>query len=83
MFKIMHVLVDILAADYVTPASSRTRSQHTMKLRQYASSTDTLKYSFFQRSIPMWNALPASLADAPDLVSFKRRLSDFYHSKYS
>ena len=68
-------LVDIPADDYLTPASTRTRALHTKKLRQYASSTDALKYSFFPRTITTWNSLSASIADAPDLVSFKRELS--------
>ena len=77
MFKIINGLVDIPAADFVTPASTRTRSHHGKKLRQYATSTDTLKYSFFPCTIPLWNSLPATLAEAPDLVSFKRGLSTF------
>ena len=75
MFKILHGLVDIPADDYLTPASTRTRALHTKKLRQYASSTDALKYSFFPRTITTWNSLSASIADAPDLVSFKQELS--------
>ena len=75
MFKIPHGLVDIPADDYLTPASTRTRALHTKKLRQYASSTDALKYSFFPRTITTWNSLSASIADAPDLVSYKRELS--------
>ena len=53
LFKIIHGLVDIPAADHLTPASTHTRALHTKKLRQYASSTDALigKYSFFPRTI--------------------------------
>ena len=65
MFKIINGLVDISAADFVFPASTRTRSHHSKKLRQYATSTDTLKYSFFPCTIPLWNSLPATLAEAP------------------
>ena len=75
MFKILHGLVDIPADDYLTPASTRTRVLHTNKLRQYAFSTDALKYSFFPRTITTLNSLSASVADAPDLVSFKQELS--------
>ena len=73
MFKIqvLHGLVDIPADDYLTPALTRTRALYTKKLRQYASSTDALKYSFFPRTITIWNSLSAN---APDLVSFKREL---------
>ena len=77
MFKIINGLVDIPAADFVTPASTRTRSHHGKKLRQYATSTDTLKYSFFLCTIPLWNSLPATLAEAPGFVSFKWGLSTF------
>ena len=70
-------LVDIPAADFFTPASTRTGSYHGKKLRQYATSTDTLKYSFFPCAIPLWNSLPATLAEASDLVSFKPGLSTF------
>ena len=77
MYKIMNGLVDIPAADYVTPASTRTRSNHSKKQRQISTSTETYKYSFFPRTIPLWNSLPAVLAEAPDLVSFKQELSTF------
>ncbi|MCW4309230.1 MAG: reverse transcriptase family protein [Candidatus Thiodiazotropha endolucinida] len=75
MFKIFHGLVDIPAAAYLTPASTRTRALHSKKLRQYTTSSDALKYSFFPHTIISWNSLPASVAEAPDLVSFKRELS--------
>ena len=75
LYKIMNGMVDIPTSPYVTQASARTRSSHTMKLRQISSRTDAYKYSFFPRTIPFWNSLPASIAEAPDLVSFKRELS--------
>ena len=75
LYKIMNGMVDIPTSPYVTQASARTRSSHTMKLRQISSRTDAYKYSFFPRTIPFWNSLPASTAEAPDLVSFKRELS--------
>ena len=77
MFKIINGLVDISAVDFVTPVSTRTRSHYGKKLKQYATSTDTLKYSCFPCTIPLWNTLPATLAEAPDLVSFKRGMSAF------
>ena len=56
MFKILHGLVDIPSDDYLTPASTQTRALHMKKLRQYASSTDAFKYSFFPRTITTWNS---------------------------
>ena len=75
LYKIMNGMVDIPTSPYVTQASARTRSSHTKKLRQISSRTDAYKYSFFPRTIPFWNSLPASIAEAPDLVSFKQELS--------
>ena len=60
MSKILHGLVDIPADDYLTPASTRTRALHTKKLRQYASSSNAFKYSFFPHTITTWNSLSAS-----------------------
>ena len=59
---------------YLTPASNRTRSQHSLKFRQIATSSDNNKFSFFPRSFCHWNSLPANVAEAPSLVSFKREL---------
>lgn len=74
-FKIIHGLVDIPAEEYLTPASTRTRSRHSLKFRQIPTSSDYHKFSFFPNTVCLWNSLPASVADAPSLVSFKRELS--------
>ena len=36
--------------------------------QQYPTSTDCFKFSFFPRTIPVWNRLPAAAAEAPSLV---------------
>lgn len=75
LFKIVNDLVDVPADLYLTPAIGKTRARHSKKFQQYQPRTDTFKYSFFPRTIPVWNSLPASVAEAPDLVSFKQGLS--------
>ena len=66
----------ISSADYyLTPANTWTRAQHSEKLRQYSTKSDTFKHSFSPRIIPVWNSLPATVAQAPDLVAFKQGLS--------
>ena len=75
--KIIHELIDIPLSEYLTPASSRTRASHSLKYQQHSTSTDCFKYSFFPpRTIPVWNRLPVTVAEAPSLASFKRELSD-------
>ena len=77
IFKIVNDLVNIPAEEYLSPASTRTRALHSKKLRQYPAKSDTFKYSFFPRTIPAWTSLPATIAEAPDLVHFKQGLSSF------
>ena len=74
-FKIIHGLVDIPAERYLTPASTRTRSNHSLKYRQIPTSSEYHKNSFFPNTVCLWNSLPATVAEAPGLVSFKRELS--------
>ena len=70
LFKIIHDLVDIPANESMTPASNRTRSQRSLKLRQIPTSSDYYKFIFFTLSVCHWNSLPANVAEAPSLVSF-------------
>jgi hypothetical protein len=74
-YKIVNSLVDIPADHYLTQSKTRIRITHSKKMLQYHTRTDTLKFSFFPRTIPTWNMLPATVAEAPDLVSFKRGLA--------
>jgi hypothetical protein len=71
-YKIVNNLVGIPADHYLTPSKTRTRTTHSKKMLQYHTRTDTLKFSLFPRTIPTWNMLPAIVAEALDLVSFKR-----------
>ena len=75
LYKIVNDMIDTPADEYLTKGASRTRSAHSKKYRQYRTSTDSFKYSFFPRTIPLWNSLPASIAEAPSLVSFKKGLT--------
>ncbi|CAG2215457.1 unnamed protein product [Mytilus edulis] len=45
LYKVVNVLVDIPCDMYLTPMSSRTRSSHTKKFRQYSTKTNGYKYS--------------------------------------
>ena len=75
LFKITNDLVDIRADDYLASSTGRTRQSHSKKHRQISTRTGSYKFSFFPHTIPVWNSLPASVAVAPSLVSFKKGLS--------
>jgi hypothetical protein len=74
-YKIVNNLVDVPPDPYLTPGHSRTRSSHSSKFRQFSPRTNVFKFSFFPRTVPVWNSLPAAVAEAPSLVHFKRELA--------
>ena len=74
-FKIVHGLVDKPSDAYLTSASTRTRSHHSLKFWQLATSSDYYKHSFFPKTVCLRNSLPAAVAEAPELVPFKRELT--------
>ena len=52
--------------------AARGHSQQFQRLQP--PSVDALKYAFFPRTIPVWNALPVELVEAESLEAFKLRL---------
>ena len=73
-YKITNDLVDIPAEKYLIPSKTNTRSCHSKKFSLAPTSTSYYKNSF-PRTIAVWNNLPANVAEASDLVSFKQGLS--------
>ena len=68
MFKIMHNHVSIPPDDLdLQPASQRTRSSHRKKLQHLRASTEAYRNSFATRTIPIWNTLPAQVAEADSI----------------
>lgn len=76
LYKIVNHLVEIDSGPYLTPTKARPRSPHSIRFLPYSTSTDDLTFSFFPRCIPLWNNLPASVAEAHSLASFKNELSN-------
>ena len=72
-FKVIHNLIDISADRlYLIPSTTRTRSTHSKKYRHFFPSSDSFKFSYFPRTLPLWNSLPAVLAEAHFLYLSKR-----------
>ena len=75
MYKIINnsVAIPIL---YHPPKATiiNTRHSHNIKLLPYQSSSIQYQHSFFPRLIPVWNSLPGTVAEAPDVDSFKSML---------
>ena len=79
MYRIDNDLVDIPAQEFLVPSKRRTRATHARKFQTFSPRTDYLKHSFFPWTVVVWNALPAAVAEAPSLVSFKRELANYLH----
>ena len=73
MYKVVHGLV-VVPTTHLTAADSRTRANHSYKFRTISCNSTPYKYSFFPRTIPSWNLLPAETAEAMSVDAFKHRL---------
>ena len=72
MYKIQHQLMDIDRDLHLRPGDSRTRGQH--RFFQERSNYDTLRNSFFQRTVREWNHLPDTTVWASSIEEFRANL---------
>ena len=73
MYKILHGHVGLTPEEISLQVSScRTRASHSWKLFHHHTRTEELRHSFTTRTIPGWNSLPATLAEADSLDIFSR-----------
>ena len=72
-YKIHSGTVSLEKDKYLTPAPHlrSTRASHESQYIRYLAYSDALKFSFFPRTIPVWNSLPSSTVLAETVESFK------------
>ena len=70
-YKSINNLIYLPIPVSVRPADPRTRSKHPYKFRHIATNTNTYKYSFFPRTIPLWNSLPTTAVTATSPEAFQ------------
>ena len=75
MFKIVNNLIPINFNDHLRYCKTVTRRNHPQKLNILAVRTDTYKFSFFPRTIPEWNSLPAFVAITSSVNAFRQLVS--------
>ena len=80
-YKIVNGLVAVPLPDYMQPTHRTSRYCHSMTFRQIQTRKDYYKYSFFPLTIVQWNALPANVAVAPSLETFKAAVGQLQHPK--
>jgi hypothetical protein len=84
MFKCANNLVNISLESYVSFVSTETNLRSANQgplLRGQRVRTETFKYSFFNRIIPIWNHLPMDIRNCNTINSFKRALHDHYFNR--
>lgn len=80
VYKILHGSLNIdHSLFFFLPTDSQTRG-HSFKIRPSYSRLDIRKFWFANRVVPLWNALPASCAEAPSVDSFKTQLWNHFSS---
>ena len=77
LYKATHQLIAVDCHLYLIPIILPTRQCHSQTYRQISTRTNYHKYSFYPRTIPQWNSLPASIAEAPSVEVFKTGLSTY------
>ena len=64
-----HAACDI--PDHMATTKRRTRTSHNLQHAVTSTNTDSYRFTFFLRTIKIWNILPADSVNAPNVDSFK------------
>jgi hypothetical protein len=81
-YKMINGLVDVNADDFVTMSHNSHLRGHSQKLVVPKSRLDCRKYSFSNRVVPIWNALPQGVIESNTLSGFKQGISAVDFSKF-
>ena len=76
MFKILNELVEIPINDRLIPAYRKTRGGHNQAYKDLRANTTLGQNSFWHRTIPDWNSLPAAAIESKTVTAFKSQLVD-------
>ena len=76
MFKIFIELVEIPINDRLILAGRRTRGGHNQAYKHLRANTTLGHNSFWHRTNPEWNYLPAAAIESKTVTAFKSQLVD-------
>ena len=85
MYKICHGNVDIDKNSYLCSSKicgTRTRSSHDYKFFNINATKDVYFYSFFPRTLRVWNKLPKDVVDSNSLEIFKTKISKYFIEQF-
>ena len=69
----MYQMIDFNVENIIEFNMSNTRG-HNLKIREKHSRLNCRKYSFFNRTIPIWNKLSYDCVNSVNVLAFKARL---------
>ena len=81
MYKILHGTVDIDKNSYLRPHTNcrvKTCSSHDYKFLDMKATKDVYFYSFFPRSLRMWNKVPKVIVESNSLETFKTNIFKYF-----
>jgi hypothetical protein len=82
LYKATQQLIAVDSHLYLNPTNMPTRQSHSQTFRQISTRANYHKFSFYPRTIPLWNCLPAPIAEASSAVEFKAGLSTYTIPSY-
>ena len=74
MLKIFNELVEIPINDRLIPAARKTRGGQNQAYKHIRANTTLGQNSFWHRTIPDWNSLPAAAIESKTVAEFKSQL---------
>lgn len=77
MYQAVNGKIALQIPDYVKPKQRITRQYHHMKFTLLTITSNTHKFSFYARTIPQWNSLPAGVIDQLSVEAFRVSLITF------
>ena len=81
-YKMINNLAAIPYEHYLKPiTNSTTRHSHQHQILPSSSSKNAFKFSFFPRTILIWNSLPEELVNCNSITTFRTTIDNNYHYK--
>ena len=82
-FKLTHDLVgyDKTLPKFFQESHTSNLRGHSKKLNLSRNNKDIRKYTFRQRVVKLWNALPESVINSKDIIAFENNLDSFWREQ--
>ena len=73
-YKIVSGCLDTSLSSFLTLKTNLRTRGHDKRLNVLSFASDMAKFTFINRTIPLWNNLPSHIVNAPSIAAFKRSL---------